>query len=81
MAQGDQIGRPFGGHDSSQPGDFQHVALSGLAVADQLGRCRLHRHLAAGPRPPNGNRFLPNIDHPAGTVRVKMGKMIHDSEP
>ncbi len=49
MTQGNQVRRPLGGHDPSQPRHFENVSFSDVPVLNQPQRLGLHSDSRAGP--------------------------------
>ncbi len=73
MAERNQIGRFFAGHDAGNSGDSQHIAFFMPAFDDQLERLRLHFNIAFGDGCALGDRFVADIDHMGFTGMIKMG--------
>ena len=65
MAQWNEVGRAFGGHDAGQSGDFEHVAFGELFVANASQSFGRHLHAATGP----GDRRVTGLS-PTSTMRL-----------
>ena len=72
-----QVGGFLGGHDASQSGNAQHIALFGAAFGDMGQRVGPHDDLATGDGHAGGHGFAGHIDHMGLTLVVKVGKAGH----
>ncbi|MNV66998.1 hypothetical protein D3C71_1597800 [compost metagenome] len=77
MAEGDQVGRALGRHDRGHPGDAEHVALLGGAVAHQREGVRQHGDGAGGHRHAMGAGLVADIDHMGLSGGVEVGELAH----
>lgn len=77
MAQRDQIGRFFGGHNAGYSRYSQNVAFGVAACGDQLKGFWLHGNAAFGDSQPCRGRFLADIHHVRGAGFVEMGEFAH----
>ena len=77
VAERDQVGGFFRGHDAGQARCRQHVALGRLAALDRVERGLGQADLAAGHRLALLLRLGRDIDHPGLTFVVNVGQFTH----
>lgn len=73
MAEGNEGGGVFGGHDASEAGGAENVPFGGVACGDRLQGFGFHADLAHGDRFAHGAGFLGNIHHAGGAGGIQMG--------
>ena len=74
MAERDQLVRALGGHDAGEPGRAEHVALLGVALADQRQGLGLHDDAALRPGGPVGRGLVGDVDHVGRAAGIEVGE-------
>ena len=76
MTQRYQFRRPFGRHNSCDPGYRQHITL-GIGPVDYLRQGRsLHRNFSSRNGASLGNFFATDVDHVRFTALIEMGQFL-----
>ena len=75
VAEGDQLGRLLGAHDTGQPGGRQNVALLDPAPSDEGQGLRTHDDATPGHRLSRRLRLRPNLHHAGPTLLIEVGEM------
>jgi hypothetical protein len=77
VAERNQLRGAFGGLDSGDFGNGQHIALFHLPVADEGQRFGLHHNFAARNRDALGIVLVADIDHVGAALVVEVGELGH----
>ena len=77
MAHGDQVGGPFGAHNTGHLRDGQHVTLGDLAPLNLLQGFGRHQHPPLCRGHPLGGAFGTDINHPRPPGLVEVREFSH----
>ena len=77
MAERDQFVRALGRHDAGEARGAEHVALLGVALADDAQGLRVHDDAALGAGDALGHRLVGDVDHVGRAARVEMAEARH----
>src|SRR5215210_5351696 len=77
MAERDQVGRLFRGHDAGELRHREHVTFGCLLVADQLQGRGLHDDAGLGRRYTLGDVLGADINHAGVAALIEMGEVAH----